>query len=57
MMKMKNEGNPALARQFNRTVRYIDDLLTINNDGLMKKHMSEILTEAYKYFLIKFKIK
>ena len=37
MMKMK-ETNPQLARQFNRSARYIKDLLTINNDGLMKKY-------------------
>ena len=32
MMKMK-KTNPQLARQFNRSARYIDDLLTINNGG------------------------
>ena len=31
-----------LAKSFNDSVRYIDDLLTINNDGLMKKHMNDI---------------
>ena len=41
MMKTK-ETNPKLARQFNKSVRYIDDLLTINNDGLMNEHMSDI---------------
>ena len=40
-MKTK-ETNPKLARQFNKPVRYIDDLLTINNDGLMNEHMSDI---------------
>ena len=34
--KMK-ESNPTLAKQFNRTARYIDDLLTINNNGMMKQ--------------------
>ena len=34
MMKTK-ETNPKLARQFNKSARYIDNLLTINNDGLM----------------------
>ena len=38
MMKLK-ETNPQIARQFNRSARYIDDLLTINNDRLMKKYM------------------
>ena len=42
MMKMK-KTNPQLARQFNRSARYIDDLLTINNDGLMKKYMKDNL--------------
>ena len=41
MMRMKSE-DPHLARQFSNSVRYIDDLLTINNDGLMKTHMNEI---------------
>ena len=41
MMKMK-ETNPQIARQFNRSARYIDDLLTINNDGLMKKYMKNM---------------
>ena len=41
MMRMKSE-NPHLARQFSNSVRYIDDLFTINNDGLMKTHMNEI---------------
>ena len=41
MMKMK-ETNPQLARRFNRSARYIDDLLTINNDGLMKKYMNDM---------------
>ena len=41
MMKMK-KTNPQLARQFNRSARYIDDLLTINNDGLMKKYMKDM---------------
>ena len=40
-MRLKNE-DPHLARQFRNSVRYIDDLLTINNDGLMKKHTNEI---------------
>ena len=31
-----------LARRFNKSARYIDDLLTINNDELMKKHMSDM---------------
>ena len=31
MMTMK-ETNPQLVRQFNKSARYIDDLLTINND-------------------------
>ena len=41
MMKMKNT-NPQLARQFNRSARCIDDLLTINNDGHMKKYMKDM---------------
>ena len=41
MMKMK-KTNPQLARQFSRSARYIDDLLTINNDGLMKKYTKNI---------------
>ena len=41
MMKMK-ETNHQLARQFNRSARYIDDLLTINNDGLVKKYMKDM---------------
>ena len=41
MMKMK-KTNPQLARQFNRSARYIDDLLTINNDGHMKKYMKDM---------------
>ena len=41
MMKMKTE-NPQSARKFNRSTRYIDDLLTINNDGLMKEYMNDI---------------
>ena len=41
MMKMK-KTNPQLARQFNRSARYIDDLLTINNDGHMKKYMKNM---------------
>ena len=44
MMRMK-QTDPHLARQFSNSVRYIDDLLTINNDGLMKKHMNEIYPE------------
>ena len=36
------KANPQLARKFNRSTRYIDDLLTINNDGLMKQYMSDI---------------
>ena len=40
-MKMK-ETNPQLARQFNRSARYIDDQLTINNDGLMRKSMKDM---------------
>ena len=31
-----------LARRFNKSARYIDDLLTINNDELMKEHMSDM---------------
>jgi hypothetical protein len=41
MMKMKKE-NLQLARKFNHSSRYIDDLLTINNDGLMKEYMNDI---------------
>ena len=41
MMKMKKK-NPQLAKSFNRSARYIDDLITLNNDGLMKKFMNEI---------------
>ena len=41
MMKMK-KTNPQLARQLNRSARYIDDLLTINNDGLMKEYMKDM---------------
>ena len=41
MMKMKKE-NPQLARKFNHSSRYIDDLLTLNNDGLMKQYMNDI---------------
>ena len=41
MMKMAKVDNN-LARRFNQSVRYIDDLLTINNDGLIKKYMSDI---------------
>ena len=41
MMKMK-ETDPQLARQFNGSARYIDDPLTINNDGLMKKYMKDM---------------
>ena len=41
MMKMKKE-NPQLAHKFNHSTRYIDDLLTLNNDGLMKEHMNDI---------------
>ena len=44
MMRMK-QTDPHLARQFSNSVRYIDDLLTIKNDGLMKKHMNEIYPE------------
>ena len=31
-----------LLKSFHDSVRYIDDLLTINNYGLMKKHMNDI---------------
>jgi len=31
-----------LAKSFNDSVRYIDDLLTINKNGLMKKYMNDI---------------
>ena len=41
MMKMKKE-NPQLAHKFNHSTRYIDDLLTLNNDGLMKEYMNDI---------------
>ena len=41
MMKMAKIDRK-LAKSFNDSVRYIDDLLTINNDGLMKKHMNDI---------------
>ena len=34
-----------LAKSFNDSVRYIDDLLTINNNGLMKEHMKDIYPE------------
>ena len=47
MMKTK-ETNPKLARQFNKSVRYIDDLLTINNNGLMNEHMSDIYPKELK---------
>ena len=41
IMKMK-ETIPQQARQFNRSARYIADLLTINNDGLVKKYMKNM---------------
>ena len=41
MMKKKVD-DPQLARSFNRSARYIDDLITLNNDGLMKTFMHEI---------------
>ena len=42
-MKMKTAKiDRKFAKSFNDSVRYIDDLLTINNDGLMKKHMNDI---------------
>ena len=41
MMKTAKVGKK-LAKSFNDSVRYIDDLLTINNDGLTKKHMNDI---------------
>ena len=44
MMKMKQQ-DPKLARRFNHSTRYIDDLLTINNDDLMKQYMNEIYPE------------
>ena len=31
-----------LARRFNKSARYIDDLITINNDELMKEHMNDM---------------
>ena len=31
-----------LAKGFNDSVRYIDELLAINNNGLMKKYMNDI---------------
>ena len=40
-MKTK-ETNPQPARRFNKSVRYIDDLLNIKHDGLMNKYMSDI---------------
>ena len=41
-MDDEDEENPQLARKFNYSSRYIDDLLTINNDGLMKEYMNDI---------------
>ena len=41
MMEKKKTDMP-LAKRFSRSTRYIDDLLTINNDGLMLQYMSEI---------------
>ena len=34
-----------LAKSFNDSVRYIGDLLTINNNGLTKKYMNAIYSE------------
>lgn len=39
--KMTKE-NISLARKFSNSFRYIDDLLTFNNDDLMNKYMNEI---------------
>ena len=36
------QDDPNHPNQFNNSIRYVDDLLTINNDGLMKKHMNKI---------------
>ena len=38
----KKKTDLPLAQHFSRSTRYIDDLLTINNNGLMKKYMNEI---------------
>jgi len=44
-MMEKKKSDPKLAQAFSCSTRYIDDLLTINNDGLMKTYMSEIYPE------------
>ena len=38
----QKKENPQLAHKFNHSTRYIDDLLTLNNDGLMKEYMNDI---------------
>ena len=40
-MKVK-QTDPQLARRFNRSARYIDDLLTIDNDELMEKYINAV---------------
>ena len=41
----KKKSDFQLAKAFSRFTRYIDDLLTINNNGLMIQYMSEIYPE------------
>ena len=36
-----------LAKSFNHSVRHIDDLLTINNNGLMKKYMNDLYPKEF----------
>ena len=38
----QKKNNIELPRKFNRSARYIDDLITINNNGLMKQYMNDI---------------
>ena len=42
---MEKKKSDQLAQAFSRSTRYIDDLFTINSDGLMKKYMSDIYPE------------
>ena len=44
-MMEKKKSDIQLAKAFSRSTRYIDDLLTINNNGLMIQYMSEIYPE------------
>ena len=44
-MMGKKKSDIQLAKAFSRSTRYIDDLLTINNNGLMIQYMSEIYPE------------